>query len=85
MDVNSISPGIKVRVTVDNGTSGMFIKDEHLAIRQVGKTGRVLSYVPGHGGDVWFIQQDNGIAAYCFNELERVLPLWKTILARFRG
>jgi hypothetical protein len=38
--------------------------------RAVGKIGTVLNYVPGRGGDVWFVQQDNGVAAYCFTELE---------------
>lgn len=70
MDVNQIRQGLKVCVVEDNGTEGMLIKPQHLDIRQVGKVGTILNYVPGHGGDVWFVKQDNGIAAYCFNELE---------------
>lgn len=70
MDVNEIREGLKVKVVSDYGTRGMTIKPEILARRSVGKTGVVKDYVPGHGGDVWFIEQDNGIAAYCFTEIE---------------
>jgi hypothetical protein len=68
-DVNEVKQGMKVRVIKDNGTRGMMIADKHLAIREVGKEGTVLDYVAGHGGDVWFIQQDNGIAAYSYTEI----------------
>lgn len=69
-DVNEIKQGLKVRVVSDDGTKGMLIAEKHLSIREVGKEGTVLNWVPGHGGDVWFVQQDNGIAAYCYTELE---------------
>ena len=72
MDVNEIKPGLMVKVVCDDGTQGMIINPDILACRKVGKQGIVKSYVPGHGGDVWFVQQDNGIAAYCFTEIEAV-------------
>ena len=80
MDVNSIKQGLKVCVVEDNGTEGMLIKPQHLDIRQIGKTGTILNYVPGHGGDVWFVQQDDGVAAYCFNELEPADTAWSRLV-----
>jgi len=72
MDVNEIQSGLMVKVVCDDGTQGMMIKPEILARRKIGKQGVVKSYVPGHGGDVWFVKQDNGVAAYCFTEIEAV-------------
>ena len=48
----------------------MRIARKILERRAVGKIGTVLNYVPGHSGNVWFVQQDNGVAAYCSTELE---------------
>ena len=72
MDVNEIKEGLKVRVIGDGGTKGMMIAEKHLAIREIGEEGTVLQWGPGHGGDVWYVQQDNGIAAYCYTELQAV-------------
>ena len=80
MDVNDFQKGLKVCVVNDYGTEGMLINPQHLAIRQLGKVGTVLNYVPGHGGDVWFVQQDNGVAAYCFNELEPANTAWSRLV-----
>ncbi len=74
-DVNEIKLGLKVRVISDDGTEGMTIAEKHLLIREVGKEGTVLNYVPGHGGDVWYVQQDNGVAAYCYTELGRAAEI----------
>lgn len=71
-DVNKIKVGLKVLVAKDNGTRGMIINKTHLSIREIGKEGTILNWVPGHGGDVWFVQQDDGIAAYSYTELELV-------------
>lgn len=51
-----IQSGMRVRVIADEGTTGMFIKPDILNRREIGKTGTVVSYVPGHGGDVWFVE-----------------------------
>lgn len=69
MNVNEIKIGMQIRVISDEGTKGMLISPEILSRRQVGKTGTIKGYVSGHGGDVWFVEQDDGIAAYCFTEL----------------
>ncbi len=73
MELENIRIGMHVKVIADNGTMGMFIKPEHLALRQVGTTGTILDYVPGHGGDVWWVRHDGNegkdIAPYSFREL----------------
>jgi len=72
MDLQKVEIGIKVIVKKLESTKGFLIADKHLNIREVGKIGVVLQLVAGHGGDVWFVQQDNGIAAYCFTEMELI-------------
>ena len=72
MDVNEIKSGMKVKVVKLGSTMGMFIHDKHLKIREVGKEGTITSWIPGHGGDVWGVLQDNGLACYCFDEIEAV-------------
>ena len=78
IDVNEIKPKMQVRtntaVDSPNSTRGMMIVAKHLTVRKSGKAGEVLWYVPGHGGDVWFVKHNGSdeIGAYCFNELDRV-------------
>jgi len=82
MDVDQIKPG-KTRVTIaekfkKNATRGMFIKDDHLSNRKNMANGIVLQWVPGHGGDVWFVAHAmskdgktyEDVAAYAFNEFD---------------
>ena len=73
MELENIRRGLRVRVIADNGTMGMFVKEEHLVLRHVGATGTIIDYVPGHGGDVWWVRHDGNdgkdIAAYSFTEL----------------
>jgi hypothetical protein len=72
MSCDDVKPNMKVRTTKLYETTAMLIKKKHLEVRKAGITGTVLSYVPGHGGDVFFVQHDGSeyIGAYCFNELE---------------
>lgn len=75
MDCNSVKPGLRVRTGRLEKTDGMCIAPQYLASRAEGKTGEVLSYVPGHGGDVWFVRHDehneeSDVGAYVFTELE---------------
>lgn len=69
-NVNDVKPGMNVKITRLEKTDGMFIKQEYLDRRKAGEVGTVLNYVPGHGGDVWWIRQSNGIAAYSFTEFD---------------
>jgi hypothetical protein len=77
MDCNDVKPGIFVRilerVNDPGSTTGMLIKDEYLKARRAGAVGQVHSYVPGHGGDVWFVMHEDGsVGAYGFPEMERI-------------
>jgi hypothetical protein len=73
MDCNEITEKLRVRTTELRGTDGMMIHARHLSCRQAGLTGEVRGYVPGHGGDVWFVQHEGSedVGAYCYDELER--------------
>lgn len=72
MNLNNVKVGIRVKVVKLGDTKGMFIKFKYLDVREVGITGIILGYVPGHGGDVWWIQHDGNedVGAYAFNEFE---------------
>ena len=72
MNVNDVKPGLKVVTTKLGDTRGMMIAAKYLSVRKEGVAGEVLQYVPGHGGDVWFVRHDGGedIGAYVFTEME---------------
>lgn len=72
MNLDDIKPGITVITGKLGNTTGMMIADKHLLVRQEGVLGTVLDYVPGHGGDVWFVRHGDtpAIGAYVFNEFE---------------
>jgi hypothetical protein len=75
MDCNDVKPGLRVRtnakVAEPGATTGMLIKPEYLEARKVGAVGTVHSYVAGHGGDVWFVDHEDGsVGAYGFPELD---------------
>ena len=74
MNCNEIKNGLKVRITKLGETLGMMIKPRHLDCRKVGITGTISGYVPGHGGDVWWVKHDGSdeIGAYVFDEMEAV-------------
>jgi len=53
-------------------TGGMLIKRQHLDARRANQPGVIKGWVPGHGGDVYWVQHDGDgpAAAYCFTEFE---------------
>lgn len=55
----------------ERGAVGMLIKPEYLANRENDIQGTVRGYVPGHGGDVWWVEHDGTkkVAAYCTDEM----------------
>ena len=70
---NDVKPWLRVRTVKLGETTGMLIAEKHLNCRRAGVTGTVQHYVPGHGGDVWFVAHDDGtVGAYRFTELEPV-------------
>lgn len=74
MDCNAVREGMRVRTTKLGDTLGMMINAKHILVRRAGVIGVVRSYVPGHGGDVWFVQHENSdeVGAYVFDEIEPV-------------
>ncbi len=65
------SPGDRARVIRLGTTMGMLVAYKNLDVRMQGVDGTVLNYVPGHGGDVWFMRHDHSgdIGAYAVTEL----------------
>lgn len=71
MELDEVKIGLRVEIVRLEDTKGMFVAKKHLDVRDVGAKGEIIGYVPGHGGDVWWIKHDNGsIGAYVFNEFE---------------
>lgn len=70
-DGQRITVGMRVKVGKLESTMGFIVREKHMKVRKTGVTGTVRCYVPGHGGDVWFIQHDDGaIGAYGTDEFE---------------
>lgn len=72
MDLGNIKNGISVRTSSTLGdTRGMMVNPSHLNRRRPDTTGIIAGYVPGHGGDVWWVEHGpNDVAPYVFNEFE---------------
>lgn len=71
MRIEDIEPGTRVRIETLHGTSGMLIVPKYLSARREGAVGTVKSFVPGHGGDVWWVEHEDKpgeFAAYMFDE-----------------
>lgn len=60
IDCDKLRPGLDVKAVSLFSTGGMIIPAEILAARREGALGKVLRYVPGHGGDVWFVNHSDG-------------------------
>ncbi len=77
MDISRIRKGLTVKTADTLGTTKGFIMDpSYKAARRSGAVGQVVNYVPGHGGDVWYVQHndDGEIAAYAYNEFSEFRP-----------
>ncbi len=72
MKLQNIQKGIEIKTNKKLGdTKGFLINKKNLDARTPNSVGTVLNWVPGHGGDVWWIKhQDNSVGAYLFNEFE---------------
>jgi hypothetical protein len=81
-----LPPGTKVRTYKRLGkTDGMMISPNNLNLRKPNTVGEVSDWVPGHGGDVYWVQHegDDRPAAYCFTELSLLEPV-KVLKAQLR-
>lgn len=74
MKTKDIKVGIHVRIGKLNPTTGMFVKRRHLDCRKEGTQGTVMGYVPGHGGDVWWVEHDGCDDVGAYSVLEMKLP-----------
>jgi hypothetical protein len=74
MDCNQVRPELRVKITKLNSSLGFMIKPNHITVRKEGIIGTVTGYVPGHGGDVWWVKHEGSddVGAYCFDEFEPV-------------
>ena len=53
------------------GTTGMLVHQRHLKARRGNTKGTIQGWIPGHGGDVyWVAHEDKTVGAYCFAEFE---------------
>jgi hypothetical protein len=78
-DCNEVKEGMCVKVGKLESTTGMMISPKYLKVRREGAVGTVKGYVPGHGGDVWWVEHDKPsaeepqepeVAAYVYTEFE---------------
>jgi len=63
--------GTKVRTepNLENDCEGFFVDNKHIKGRKKGE-GKYWGYVPGSGGDIWWIEHENNlIAAYLTSEV----------------
>jgi hypothetical protein len=62
----------RTKATLDT-TTGMLVSEKHLECRRPDAEVTYLQYVPGHGGDVWAMEHEDGtIGVYCYTELQSV-------------
>lgn len=53
-----------------NATEGMSVHLRHLGARRTSTRGVTDGYVPGHGGEVWWVKHEDGsVGAYSYSEL----------------
>ncbi len=74
MKESDLKTGARVITHAELGsTKGMMVAARHLTARQPKTPGTLTGYVPGHGGDVWWVKHDDAsVAAYCFDEMELI-------------
>lgn len=74
MNADLVTPGLKIRTNHKLGsTQGYCVVPKHLEARKPSIEGVIRQYVPGHGGDVWFVGHDDGaIGVYCYDEFESI-------------
>ncbi|MBI2063669.1 MAG: hypothetical protein HYT65_01595 [Candidatus Yanofskybacteria bacterium] len=74
MQLEKVKVGLKVKTSKRLGkTTGMLIAQKHLDARQPNREGEVSGYVPGRGGDVWWVTHNDGsTGAYMFDEFSPV-------------
>ena len=74
MRLIEVRVGMQVKTNKRLGkTTGFYIVQKNLNARKPNKKGKILGYVPGHGGDVWWVTHKDGtVGAYGFDEFQPV-------------
>ena len=67
-----LSPGTKIVTDKMLGsTAGIFVLPHYLAARRAGVKGVIRNWVAGHGGDIYWVEHEDGsIAVYGWMEFE---------------
>jgi len=64
---------IRCKILPKKECAGFLVNAKHIECRRASENGVYRGYVPGAGGDVWWIQHDDGtVGAYMFSELTDV-------------
>lgn len=67
-----LNKGTRVKTHAELETiTGMMISYKYLVLRRTNDGGIIRGPVPGHGGDVYWVEHYDGVVAvYCFTEFE---------------
>jgi hypothetical protein len=64
---------IKEKIEVNENCRGFLVLPKHLDVRRPNEVGEYIGYVPGAGGDLWWIKHKDGtVGAYSTDELTDV-------------
>jgi hypothetical protein len=71
MGYTPLKQGSRIRTAFMLGSpDGLHIAKENLELRRPNAEGLFQGYALGHGGDVCWVEHDDGMAAYRLNEFE---------------
>ena len=63
----------RTKAKLEADTGGFLVKDSYVLDRTPNIEVSYYGFVPGAGGDVWWMEHEDGlIQAYCFTELEKI-------------
>ena len=78
MKINEVKNGMRVKITKLGSTLGYMVKDKHIEARTLGSIGVLDGQIPGHGGEIWWIQHGetpsklSSVGAYAYDEFEEI-------------
>lgn len=59
------------RIAPASECGGFLVHQRYIDARRAGSRGTYKGWVPGAGGDIWWVENDDGaMAVYVFNEVE---------------
>ena len=67
-----LKPGTTIVTNYElESTKGFLIAEKHINARRINTNGVIAFPVPGHGGDVYFVDHaDGSTGVYCWSEFE---------------